>query len=87
MVVQNSQRMTTPFAAGNVPLKIHLPQAVGMRMFEAPHGRVAGGLFRLNKTVACQNGVYRTDGRQREAEVLEAALKLTGSPGGMLVAQ
>ena len=87
MVVQNSQRMTTPFAAGNVPFKIHLPQAVGMRVFEASHCGMAGGFFRQNKAVACQNGVYRTDGRQREADILETALELTGTPGGMLKAE
>ncbi|ERK05187.1 hypothetical protein L581_2840 [Serratia fonticola AU-AP2C] len=38
MVIQQGQRMTTPFGEGEVAFKVHLPESVRGVMFKASDG-------------------------------------------------
>jgi hypothetical protein len=40
MIIEHGERMAAAMAQGEVPFKVHLPQFVGGRVFEAP-GRSA----------------------------------------------
>lgn len=86
MIVNYCQRMAAALIKGEVPFKIHLPQAIGLLSFKSFPGAMLFRFLRIDQVVPFEDICNRACSRNKIIALhKQAGLNLTASPGGVIV--
>lgn len=86
MIVNYSQRMAAALIKGEVPFKVHLPQAIGLLTLKSLPGTVFFRFLRIYQVVPFEDICNRAGCRNKIMALHEqAGLNLTASPGRVIV--
>ena len=87
VIVQDGQRVTAPCAGGEVPLEVHLPEVVGLRVLE-PLPVTMGAFAAHGTAVPPQDGRDGAGARHRALPPIQQHLAYgAASPRGVLLAE